>query len=192
MPLANLKKGTHSIYGEKLDYTLYDTLPLASTQLQYRFFAQAEGQGAPPKDRSQTNATANGQIPTGQRLTIHRLKAFYKSAASYTKSEIELLHNFLFNATFEVNIPGKDSLIIIPLAELFGITTMISATANLLVAVPLLFPRFHGIYPLNKKIVLAEQTQFSVIINCYQGTPDVGLDESLLRIGLNGILERRS
>ena len=82
MALKDLKKGTHSIYGEKLDWTLYDAATLDNAQTEYKFFQLAEGQGTPAKTQNLTNMTSSAQIPTGQRLRGARIKLMYHAAAS--------------------------------------------------------------------------------------------------------------
>lgn len=194
MPLQNLKKGTHSIYGEKLDWTYYDQISLISTSTSYKLFAQAEGQGTPAKTLNQTNMNANGQIPTGQRLTISRLKIMYLGIAAGSAPLANIIHfyNFLANSVLRFYITGKDALLSITLQELLGAATLIPEVPAGTFNIPIIQPHFHGIFPLNKKIVLAEQTQFHVDIDCYASTPNAALNTDTVRIGLNGILERRS
>lgn len=188
MALKNLARGTHSAFGEKLDWTYYDTNAIANSTTAMRFFALSEGQGG--KTRADTNMTAAGQIPTGQRLTIHRIKLMYKSVP-YTTAEVEKFMNVLDQCVLTFQIPGKDSILTLSLQECFGISTLLSLIPAVTVNVPLPLPYFHGMYPLNKPIILAEQTQFNVIVTPYTA-PAAALVGDRLRIGLNGILERRS
>jgi hypothetical protein len=193
MALKDLKKGTHSIYGEKLDWTLYDAATLISTTTEYKFFQNAEGQGTPVKTQDQTNSTSGGQIPTGQRLTISRIKLMYHAlGSSALAANVAFWHAFLASSVFRFIIPGKDSILTVTLQELLGAATLFPIAPLATFNLPLMQPYYHGIFPLNKKIILAEQTQFHCEVKCYQGTPNAGLNTDVLRIGLNGILERRS
>lgn len=196
MALKDLKKGTHSIYGEKLDWTLYDAATLDNAQTEYKFFQLAEGQGTPAKTQNLTNMTSSAQIPTGQRLRGARIKLMYHAAASMAgqtpEANIAHIYNFLANSVFRFLIPGKDSILTMTLQELMGISTLIPLVPTATYNVPLALPYFHGIFPLNKKIILAEQTNFTIEVKCYASTPNAAIKGDVLRIGVNGLLERRS
>lgn len=189
MALKNLARGTHSAFGEKLDWSYYDTISIDNAIATQRLFALAEGQGG--KTKAETNMSANGQIPTGQRLTIHRIKMLYKSVA-YTSAETQKFFSLLKNSVFEFFIPGKDSILTLTLQELLGAASLIDLVPAATFNQPLPEPYFHGQYPLNKPIILAEQTQFHCQITHYNSTPAAALKGDLLQISLNGILERRS
>ena len=196
--MRDLAKGTHAKGGEILDWTYYDSMNVSAT-LQNNLFQTALGQGSPAKTLDNTNLTMNGQIPTGQRLTVHRIKMFYVSQSSYWQSAgtatVDKWYNLLTKTTLAVKIPGKDDLFNCTLIELLGAATLtaIKPTAagdN----IPVILPRFHGIFPLNKPIILAQNTSFSVQLT-HQTAPDstlYGTTGDIIRIGLNGILERRS
>jgi hypothetical protein len=162
-------------------------------------FQQALGQGSTPKTLDQTNMTGNGQIPTGQRLTVHRIKMFYVSQSSYWSSAgtaiIQKWYNLLAKTTFEFKIPGKDSLLTLTLQELLGPATLCADTPTVSGdSIRFIQPRYAGIFPLNKPIILAEQTTFGCLIT-HQTAPDstlYGTTGDIIKIGLNGILERRS
>jgi hypothetical protein len=198
MPLQNLDRGTHARAGEVLDWTYYDSFAV-SAALSVNMFQQAVGQGSTPKTLDQTNMTSNGQIPTGQRMTIHRIKLNYISQATTWASagtaQTLYFYTMLAKTTLEFRIPGKDSLLTITLAELLGAATllqMVPTTAGNADAT--IQPRFHGILPLNKPIILAAQTTFGVLVT-HQTAPNAALYTGagdIVKIGLNGILERRS
>jgi hypothetical protein len=197
MALKDLKKGTHSIYGEKLDWTLYDTAILASTTTEYKFFQLAEGQGATPKTQNQTNMTSSAQIPTGQRLRTARIKVWYHAGASLIAAQtpeanLKHIYNFIHNSVVRVLIPGKDSILTMTLQELMGVSVLFPIVPTATYNVPIIQPYFHGIFPLNKKIILAEQTNFTVELKAYASNPNAALNGDTVRIGLNGLLERRS
>lgn len=174
-----------------LDWTYYDRMSLLSTVLQNRFFTVGLGG---TKTLDQTNMKNNGQIPTGERLTTHRLKAFIVSPSALGTAAIQSLYTMLAKTTIEVKISGADSILTITLQELFGITSLVAVTPTAAgdnIPVGFAFPRFHGIYPLNKPITWAQNENVEVLLT-HQVAPAAGLDGTLLSIGLNGILERKS
>ena len=198
MAFRDLNQGTHAAGGEILDWSYYDSMNVSAT-LSNNLFQLALGQGSPAKTLDQTNMTSNGQIPTGQRLTIHRIKFMYISQSTYWASagtaQVQLLYSMLAKTTFEFKIPGKDSLLSLSLAELLGACTLIAdvptASGD---NIPLIQSRYHGIYPLNKPITLAQQTSFGCLIT-HQTAPDAklyGTTGDIIRIALNGVLERKS
>lgn len=196
MPLQNLERGTFMKGGERLDWTLYDSASLVSTSTTYRFFTNAEGSSA-TKTQNITNATAGGQIPTNQRLHVNHIKLMYHGAASMIAAQtpeanLKYIYNFIANSVLQIKIPGKDSILTLTLQEMFGTCMLLPLVPTVSFNVPLIEPRFHGIFPLNKKIILSAQTNYFVQVDCYNSSPNAALNGDMLRIGLNGILERRS
>jgi len=197
MPLQNLDRGTHARGGEVMDWTYYDSFNVAASPLARNMFQTAVGQSS--KTLDQTNMTANGLIPTGQRLTIHRIKMFYISQSSYWASAgtaiIQKWYNLLAFSTFEFKIPGKDSLLTLTLQELLGPATLCADVPTVSGdSIRFIQPRYSGIFPLNKPIILAENTSFGCLIT-HQTAPDstlYGTTGDIIKIGLNGILERKS
>jgi hypothetical protein len=197
----NLAQGTYATSGEKLDHSYFDTqLIVASSTTPMHFFQNAQGQafntGSSVKGLQHTNMTIGGQLPRGQRFTIRNIKLMYTATAQLADATIQLWYEFLANTTMEFMITGKDSLCTLTLQEILGASTLIlpavtsttfSSTINRII-----LPRFHGIYPLNTPIILAEQTNFEVKVTPQVATPASGLDGDWLKISLNGILERLS
>lgn len=196
MSLNNLDRGTHARGGEIMDWSYYDSFNVSAT-LSINMFQTAVGQSG--KSLDQTNMTANGQIPTGQRMTIHRIKMFYVSQSSYWASAgtaiIQKWYNLLAKSTFEFKIPGKDSLLTLTLQELLGPATLCADVPTVSGDnIPIIQPLYSGIYPLNKPIILASQTQFGCLVT-HQTAPDstlYGTTGDIIKIALNGILERKS
>lgn len=196
MPLQNLDRGTHSRSGEIMDWSYYDSFNV-SAALSINMFQSAVGQSSKTLDK--TNMTSNGQIPTGQRFTIHRIKMLYVSQAAAWASDgtaqVQKWYDLLTKTTFEFKIPGKDSLLTLTLQELLGpatLTAMIPTSSG--DNIPIIQPRYSGIFPLNKPIILAEQTTFGCLIT-HQTAPSAdlyGTTGDLVKISLNGILERKS
>ena len=192
--MRNLSIGTHAKSGEVMDWSYYDSITLLSTTLSFNMFQSAVGQSS--KRLDQTNMTANGLIPTGQRFTIHRVKILYTGQAgtwvSAGTAQLQYLFTALNKSTLEFKIPGKDSLLVLTLQELLGDALQIvvaPTTAGNSLDAPKC--RFSGIFPLNKPIILAEQTSFGVLVT-HQVANNAALDTDILKISLNGILERRS
>lgn len=194
MPLQNLDRGTHARGGEIMDWSYYDSFSLLSTRLANNMFQTAVGQSS--KTLDQTNMTANGIIPTGQRLTIHRIKMFYISQsgswASAGTAQIQKWYSALAKSTFEFKIPGKDSLLTLTLQELLGPATLVADVPTVSGdSIRFIQPRYSGIFPLNKPIILAANTSFGCLVT-HQTAPDATLDTDIIKIALNGILERKS
>jgi hypothetical protein len=186
--LPNLKKGTYSIYGEKIDWSYYDTETISNSVSSISLFTVPE---AGTKTKDLTNMSAAGQIPTGQHFTIKAIKMMYKAVSGWTSAEIEKWYALLAGSTMEFKIQGKDSQLVLTLQELLGACSLLSIIPAATYNLPIILPRYHGIYPLNNPIVLAEQTQFSVKIT-HTAAPAAALAGDLLKISLNGILKRRS
>jgi hypothetical protein len=198
MPLKNLARGTHAKGGEILDWTYYDSMNISAV-LSNQLFQLSLGQGSPAKTLDQTNMTVNGQIPTGQRMTAHRIKFMYVSQstswASAGTAQVQKWYSMLAKTTLRVHIPGKDDLIELTLQELLGACTLVADVPTVSGDnIPIIKPRYHGIFPLNKPLVLAQNTSFTVYVE-HQTAPDAALytgTGDIIKIGLNGILERRS
>lgn len=196
MPLTNLERGTHSRSGEIMDWSYYDSFNV-SAALSVNMFQTAIGQSSKTLDI--TNMTSGGQIPTGQRFTVHRIKMLYVSQstswASAGTAQVQKWYSLLTKSTFEFKIPGKDSLLTLTLQELLGPATLVHCQPTVSGDnIPIIQPRYSGIFPLNKPIILAEQTTFGCLVT-HQTAPDSTLytgTGDLIKISLNGILERRS
>jgi hypothetical protein len=188
----DLTKGTRSENTLRLlDWTYYDSMSCLSTVLQNRFFTVGLGG---TKTLDQTNMKNNGQIPTGERLTTHRLKAFITTATALGTAAVQNLYTMLTKTTVEVKISGADSVLTITLQELFGLTSLVALTPTAAgdnIPLALAQPRFHGIFPLNKPIIWAQNENVEVLLT-HQVAPAAALDGVIIKLGLNGILERKS
>jgi hypothetical protein len=197
MPLSNLQRGTHSAGGEVLDWSYYDTETVSHSTTTNNLFQLSLGQGTPPKTLELTNMTINAQIPTGQRLSVHRIKLFYATHSTFNTAKVLQFYKLLTTSTLEFLIPGKDSLLNMTLHELMGVSTLTALTPTTAGDnIPIIQPRFNGVYPLQKAIILAEQTPFSLRITHQDASALTdntnGLDGDFIKLSLNGILERRS
>lgn len=188
--MNNLRQGTYSVYGEKLDWTYWDTIVLAYGTTSHRMFTTPLGQSS--KNLDLTNMRLAGMIPTGQRLVTKRIKAMYSTANAFATADVQYFYSMLAQTTVEVIISGKDSLFECTLHELFGAANLCAVTPSVSGDnISIIQPRYHGIYPLNKALILAENTNFEVRV-IHQTAHNTALDNDRLTIGLSGILERRS
>ena len=192
---VNLRRGTYSNYGEKLDWTYYDTWAIATAGTDYSFFANPIGatQSAAQKTISDTNMVAAAQIPSGQRLIVKAIKVCFISHAVKATADIDTLNEFLRAAVIRFFITGKDSLYTKTLQEIFGASLLMHVvpTVGGNNEIIMHMNKGQGIDVLNRRIVLAEQTNFEVRLSYPAGIP-AGLNGDRLWIGLAGRLMRRS
>lgn len=188
--LQRLGRGTYGSGGEKIDWSYYDSMTLLSTLSVYRFFTIPLGQSS--KTLDVTNMTTAGQLPQGQRFTIHAIKLFLTSAAAIGTATIQMIYTFLAKSTIEFIIPGKDSLGTWTLQELMGSASNIAVTPTVAGDnVDINRPRYHGVFPLNTPIVLASLTPFEVRCTFHTAT-NAAIDSTIFKVSLNGKLERAS
>lgn len=187
-----LQQGTRGRDMEVLQYTYYDTLPMAAATAQYRFFTQALGQGTPQKTLAQTNMTQSSQMPQGQNLTVNHLYIQYWGNDLKNNASLQEFYKYVQNTSVEFVIPGKDSLGTWKLSELMGFS-------NYMVVVPTVagdnipfsqVGKIDGKYKLNIPIVLAALQAFEVRVQKHATILDV-LDDDTLTIGLCGVLKRQ-
>lgn len=176
--------------GEKLDWTYFDTYKLNTGGQQYTFFAVPLGQGNPAKQAPDTNWELAAQLPQAQNFVIYAIKPIFITNASVNTAALQDIYNFFFNTVIDVRITGKDSMGSWTLAELFGVSTMISLTPTVAGDNnPLNTPNYNGIFPLNLPLkVGATQT---LKLDLYQkiATP-ASLDDCELKMLLQGKLIR--
>ena len=119
--LEVLQQGARQATGEKLDYTFYDTIPLSTGVRDYRFFALALGQGSPtPKNKSQTNMRANGQIPQGHNHQVQEIWFDYTAEQVQNEAALLAYYQFLNTSTVTFAMPGKDDFGVWKLSEIAG------------------------------------------------------------------------
>jgi len=184
----DMRKGTYSSKGEVLDWTYYDTLSLLSTVLSTNLFTTGLSGGAVAKTLAQTNMPIGGQLPARQRFTISRIKVMYLAHAGISIANLVYLYTMFKQTTCEFIIENKGAQFEHTLQELLGACTLVptAATSD---SITLIQPRYHGIFPLNIPIVLAENTIFKTRM-IHQVAANAALDGDLLQIGLAGVLER--
>ena len=184
----DLSTGSRSKNGlREMDWSYYDTHVMAAGTVQYRFFTS--GLAGSAKTLDLTNMRLNGQIPTGERLTIMRLKMFYTSSADIADTAWTNLFVMFARTTIEVKVSGADSVLTITLQELLGNPLQVSQTA---LAGSNTTPnaRFHGVFPFNKPLIYSEQETVEVLMT-HQVAPNASLNGHFLKLCLSGILERK-
>lgn len=191
----DLSRGTRSqVTLRELDWSYYDTMAIDHTKLQTTMFSV--GRSGSTKTLDQTNMKLNSMVPTGERMTVQRVKVFLTGIADLATAKACKLFDLLKKTTFELKIAGSDSILTLTLQELFGIAVNIPQNVEVAAGVypnPQLLSqgRFHGIYPLNRPVIFAEQETIEVLIT-HNLTVDAALDGILFQVSLNGILERKA
>lgn len=188
--LANLQQGTYGAQGEVTNWSYYDTLVFASGTLINRLFTIPLGQAGKTLDI--TNMTSAGMIPQGQRLTATHIKTFIMAPSALATAEVELLYTSIANTTCEVILENKSNMGVWTLQELLGAATLLPLTPTAAGDnIPIIQPRYHGIFPLSIPLVLAALTTFEVRVT-HQVAPNAYLDGIKFKLSLFGVLERTS
>jgi hypothetical protein len=188
--LLNTQVGTYGTEGEQLDWTYYDEASMLSTTLTHRLFTNPLGSGG--KTLAQTNLTLAGQIPQGQLLDVRAIKAMYVTDAAMATADVQAFYTMLARTTVSIKLGNKETMGQWTLQELIGAATLLALTPTVAGDnIHTIQPKFHGIFPLNKKIILAALTPFEVTV-VHHAAPGAALDGNLLKIGLSGILTRVS
>lgn len=186
--LDQVGTGTYGVEGERLDWTYYDTAQIAVATLTHRMFTTPLGQGGKTLDR--TNLTQAGNIPQGQQLQVKAIKIMYKSALVKATAAVQSFYDLLSQTTVSIKLQNKETMGQWKLQELVGAATLFAVTPT--VAGDNIYyiqPKYHGIYPLNTKIILAALTPFEVTLQ-HQVAPAAALVDDLLTVGLAGTLIR--
>lgn len=190
--LVGMQRGTYGSGGEKLDWTYYDRFILDGTTptLEHRLFTIPLGQAG--KTLADTNLTQSGMIPQGQHFTVHALKPMILGITTMPTIDVHLLYTILERLTVEIILPGKDSMGTWTWQEIQGCCTMIDLTPTVPGDnIPLIQPRYHGIFPLNTPLTLAALTPFEVRCR-HHAAPSADLDGMKFKLGLSGTLRRSS
>jgi len=185
----SLKEGTYGSGGEILQHTYYDSYALLVATTVTRLFTTGLAGG---RRLDQTNMQIGGQLPANEKHTVHALKAFYCTYTEKTNAGLLAWFKYLTHTVVEVIINGKAPSLVVGLDELFGMTTKLMhkptvAGDNIIIPEP----KYSGIFPVRPSIVLASNTVIEVKVSSFIAS-DTLLDTDILKIGLAGILERRT
>lgn len=182
--------GTYGLEGERLDWTYYDTATLAVATTTHRLFTNPLGSGG--KTLDQTNLTQAGQIPQGQQLQVKAIKVMYRTSAVKATASVVSFYDMLAQTTVSVKLANKETMGQWTLQELVGAATLFALTPTAAGDnIPLILPKYHGIFPLNTKIILAALTPFEVTVQHHVAV-NAALANDQLKIGLSGTLIRVS
>lgn len=180
--------GTYGTEGDELDWSYYDEAIIAVATLTHRLFTTPLGSGG--KTLDQTNLTIAGQIPQGQLLDVRAIKVMYTSGAAKGTVGVQDLYTLFARTTVTIKLQNKESMGQWTLQELMGANTLIALTPTAAGdSIPFIQPKYHGVFPLNKKIVLAALTPFEVTI-AHHAAPGATTANDRLKIALSGILTR--
>jgi hypothetical protein len=186
--IDTLQKGTYGNTGEKLDWSYYDREVLASTVLTTRLFTVPLGQSS--KTLTDTNLTSAGSIPQGQLLNIKAVKVAYVTNAARATANVQMIYDVFKNTAVEIIIPNKGPMGQWCLWELLGSATLIALTPTAAGDnIPLIQPRYHGIYPLSTPLTLAALTPFYVQLT-HTTASNAALDNDRIYVSLAGTLVR--
>lgn len=188
--LEKLQTGTYGTEGERLDWTYYDTAILAAATLTHRLFTNPLGAGGKTLDL--TNLTQAGQIPQGQHLQVKAIKLMYRTSAVKNTASVVSFYDMLAQSTISIKLQNKDSMGQWTLQEIAGAATLYALTPTAAGDnIPLIQPKYHGIFLLNNKITLAALTPFEVTLTHHTAV-NAALANDQLKIGLAGTLIRVS
>lgn len=188
--LQQVQTGTTGTQGDVIDRTLWDEEILAAAPLTVRLFQNPLGAGGKLLD--QTNNTQAGQIPSNRKLEVYALKVMYTSETTggikATAADIQALFTQLTRTTATIFLNNRE-FGQWTLQELMGSALLVAVNPALTLNVPFPEPRFHGIFPLNRKIEIAGLTQFYVEI-VHSVAPTAATIGDRFKFGLSGIETR--
>lgn len=186
--LQKVGVGTYGTEGDQLDWTYYDEALIAAATLTHRMFTTPLGTGG--KTLDQTNLPLAGQIPQGQLLDVRAIKVSYTSAAVKGTAALQDLYTLLTRTTVSIKLQNKETMGQWTLQEVMGANTLFAITPTAAGDnISQIQPRYHGIFPLNKKIILAALTPFEVTV-IHHAAPAATLANDRFKFYLAGILTR--
>jgi hypothetical protein len=180
--------GTYGTEGDVLDWTYYDEEVIAVATLTTRLFTTPLGSGG--KTLDQTNLTQAGQIPQGQLFDVRAIKIMYTSGAVKATAGVQELYTLLTRTTLSIKLGNKETMGQWTIQELLGANTLIALTPTAAGDnITIIQPKYHGVFPLNQKIVLAALTPFEVTV-VHHVAPGATTATDRMKVCLSGILTR--
>jgi len=180
-----LEQGTYNnLFGQILEYTLYDRFFMLSTVLSTRLFADPVGAGRTLAD---TNMDVGGQIPSAINHTAYILRINYYPSIVITGAQELLRHTNFRNSTLEINVAGKSRQGIWALDEIMmNPFPVVNTAAEAGTGTGRGY--WVGEKVLNIEVPLASLTSFDVTV-IHHTAPDANLDNDMFRVMLVGIRE---
>lgn len=186
--LQELQAGVYGNEGEVLEWSYWDTADIAAATLKHRLFTSGIGVGG--KTMADTNMTTSGTMPQGQHLIVDAIKLMYVSNAAKATADVQSFYTMLSETTASVEIANKKSMGQWTLQEMLGASTLFALTPTAAGDnIPLLSPRYTGVYLLNEPITLAALTTFEVTVEHHVAAA-AGLADDRLKISLCGLMIR--
>lgn len=188
--LNKLAEGSYGTEGETLDWSYWDTAVMAAAALVWRMFTAPIG-GVAARTRADTNMTTSGMIPQAQYFEVYAIKFFYLTAANHAADAQQDLFTLIGRSTMDIRLTNKFNSGEWGLDEITGLSIkygITHAAANAGETMP--NTRFHCIYPLKNKIILAAMTPFEVNLLHHMAAVPASLVGDFLKISLAGILTR--
>jgi len=188
--LEKTQQGSFGTEGEQLEWSYYDTATIAAATLVHRLFTNPLG--AAGKTKADTNLTTAAQMPQGHHLEVNAIKVMYESNAAKATAAVQNFYDLLTETTATFILGSVKDMGEWTLQELMGCASLFAMTPTAAGDnIPLVQPRFTGIYPLNVPIVIAALTPFECRIE-HHVAPAAALADDKLKISLCGILTRLS
>ena len=181
--------------GDIFDYDFYDTAILATTTLTYNMFQTPL---SATTSKAVTNMTDSGQTPTGVQFQVQQIgiRISYRPAVVVVNTGDNLadIMSALCNGLLTFNIVGKENLGQWPVAEFFGTTSLVVASAlagvTNIAGVNNVIPTWKTLrYPIN----LNEQVKFGVVLSFGSLTSlPAGCADFAVQVILKGVQQRRN
>jgi hypothetical protein len=188
--LEKTQQGSFGTEGEQLEWSYWDTATLAAATLVHRLFTNPLG--AAGKTKADTNLTTAAQMPQGHHLEVNAIKVMYESHAAIGTAAVQNLYDLFTETTATIILGSVKDVGEWTLQELLGAATLTALTPTVASDnIPLIQPRFTGIYPLNVPIVIAALTPFECRVEHHVAVA-AALADDKLKISLSGILTRLS
>jgi hypothetical protein len=175
--------------GEIRSWSYFSRYAMVNNTTEAKIFSQKLGDvGFTRID--QTNLPLGGLIPTSQRMDVKGFSLRYQSGAAKSSVKAQDILNWLATTVLQFNITDKIPMFQMRIASLMGIVIpMIQTDAAVNIFINTVMTAAKPVFMLERKIVLASQTPYSVSIlpGVAASAANVG-DGDFLDVGLVGDL----
>jgi len=188
--ITKMQKGQFSNISMSMDWSWYDTYKIEAGKVAYRFFSTSQGQEN--KTEADTNLKTPSEMPQGHQFLCHVVKVMFlgKSEMITTAAQLHDINAFFWNAVLHVNFTGKDSMGTWTLHELLGKTASIVYNDSVAINPQLPFEQYKNAFALNFPILFPAKQNFTLDLNLNCGAVPISLEDTFLRIAINGELQR--